>query len=475
MLLEIVIIMNDQEKTKEELSKELKKLQKEYTALKESFEKYSTEHKWVEDALRTSEENFRSIFEDNSAAMALIEPDTTVSMVNEEYCRLSGYTRQEAIGMSWTQLIPPQDLERLKEYNRNRLINPKDSPDKYEFTFYQKNGNIKQTLVSITMLSNRRVITSFVDITAHKQAEAALRESEEKYSNAFQTAPYAIAITSAKDGKLIEINDAFTSITGFTQEDITSDSTVSLNIWVDIEDRKGMVTALTEGSEVKCREFQFRKKNGEIISGLFSAQIIHINDKRFILSSTQDITESKRAEEALFQERYLLSTLMDNIPDHIYFKDRKSCFLRNSRAHVLSFGLSDPKHLVGKSDFDFFEKEIARRQYNDEQEIIRTGQPINKEEFTVRNDGSTNWYSSTKMPLRDTDGTIVGTFGISRDVTDRKLAEEELNLKNEQLNKANAEKDKFFSIIAHDLRSPFYFTLPNRMDEVTKLEKAELS
>jgi len=85
--------------------------------------------------------------------MALIEPDTTMSMVNEEYCKLSGYTKQEVIGTSWTKQIPPQDLELMKEYNRRRLINPKDAPDKYEFTFYQKNGNIRHALMSITMLS----------------------------------------------------------------------------------------------------------------------------------------------------------------------------------------------------------------------------------------------------------------------------------------------------------------------------------
>ncbi|MCX6286529.1 MAG: PAS domain-containing protein [Bacteroidetes bacterium] len=168
-----------------------------------------------------------------------------------------------------------------------------------------------------------------------------------------------------------------------------------------------------------------------------------------------DITERKQIEDALLQEQYLLTALMDNIPDHIYFKDPSSRFFRNNKAHVLSFGHNDPDLLLGKSDFDFFVNEVAQRQYDDEQEIIRTGQSINKEEFTVRNDNSVNWYYSTKMPLRNKEGTIIGTFGISRDITDRKRAEEELSLKNEQLIKANAEKDKFFSIIAHDLRSPF--------------------
>jgi len=117
---------------------------------------------------------------------------------------------------------------------------------------------------------------------------------------------------------------------------------------------------------------------------------------------------------------------MDNLPDHIYFKDVSSRFVRNNKAHRLSFDLTDPNQMVGKSDFDFFTKEVAQRQYDDEQKIIRTGQPINKEEFTVRNDGSINWYYSTKMPLRNKEGKIIGTFGISRDITERKQAENAL-------------------------------------------------
>ena len=139
-----------------------------------------TDRKLAEEALRESEEYFRLIFENNSAAMALIEPDTTISMVNEEYCKLSGYTKQEVVGISWTQQIPPRDLERLKEYNRLRMINPKDAPDKYEFTFCRKSGEIRHSMMSITMLSNRKIIASFVDITERLQEEQEIKQKNEE-------------------------------------------------------------------------------------------------------------------------------------------------------------------------------------------------------------------------------------------------------------------------------------------------------
>ena len=123
------------------------------------------------------------------------------------------------------------------------------------------------------------------DITERKLSEEALQASEEKFSKAFETSNYAITITRLKDGKFIEINEAFTTITGFTREEACADSSINLKLWVNIENRDRVVSMLKEGIEVKNKEFEFRKKNGEIMIGLFSAQIVHINNEPFIFSS----------------------------------------------------------------------------------------------------------------------------------------------------------------------------------------------
>lgn len=115
---------------------------------------------------------------------------------------------------------------------------------------------------------------------------------------------------------------------------------------------------------------------------------------------------------------------MDNLPDRIYFKDRASRFTRINLADAKSFGLAHPAEAVGKTDFDFFTAEHAQEAYNDEQEIIRTGQPVvDKEEKETWPDGRVTWVSTTKMPLRDAHGNIVGTFGVSHDITERRQAE----------------------------------------------------
>jgi len=129
----------------------------------------------------------------------------------------------------------------------------------------------------------------------------------------------------------------------------------------------------------------------------------------------------------LQDEIFLLETLMDNVPDSIYFKDRQSRFTRINRYAAARFGLETPAEAVGRSDVDFFAPEHAKKALRDEQEIIRTGQPlVNVEEKEIRADGDVRWISTTKLPLRDRAGKIVGTYGISRDVTERKQAEEQL-------------------------------------------------
>lgn len=137
-----------------------------------------------------------------------------------------------------------------------------------------------------------------------------------------------------------------------------------------------------------------------------------------------DITARKAMEDALAMERQLLHALLDSIPDHVYFKDSESRFLRISTANARWLRVSDPSVVVGKTDFDYFAAEHAQKAYADERRIIETGQPmVGMEEKEVWPDGHETWVSTSKMPLRDAEGRIGGTFGISTDITARKLAE----------------------------------------------------
>ncbi len=164
-------------------------------------------------------------------------------------------------------------------------------------------------------------------------------------------------------------------------------------------------------------------------------------DAPSLLRAISGALERRRTENALAEERALLRALMDNAPDHIYFKDLQSRFTHINASHARDLGLAHPEDAIGKTDADFFPSTFAQETAEDEQHILETGKPvIGKEERVTYPSGKVLWVSATKVPLRDRQGKLIGLVGVSRDITEDKLLEEELArtagelaLKNDQM------------------------------------------
>jgi PAS domain S-box-containing protein len=142
-------------------------------------------------------------------------------------------------------------------------------------------------------------------LMVNKRLLMEIRSQEEKFSKAFHSSPYAISLTRLSDGKYFEVNDFFAGITGYTPEEIIGKTTIDLHLWDHDEDRNDIITELTEKGSVPMREVQFKKKSGEIVTGLLSAELININGLPCMLSSIADITDRKLQEverERLIEE-----------------------------------------------------------------------------------------------------------------------------------------------------------------------------
>ncbi|HMD83226.1 MAG TPA: response regulator [Terriglobia bacterium] len=280
--------------------------------------------------------------------------------------------------------------------------------------------------------------------------EAALAR---QYRELFECANDAILVHDRESGIILDCNRKACEMYGWNRHALVGSSLKSLT--KDVGRYAEETRRVQEGESCAGFTTVHSCKDGRALEVLVSLSNVEYAGKAAVLSFNRDVTERGRAEEKLkrytadleaakivqekhteelarlveelARERDLLGSLMDNLPDHIYFKDRASRFTRINKAHARQFGLADPTCAIGKSDFDFFTDEHAQQAFADEQEITRTGQPIlGKEEKETWPDRHVTWVSTTKMPLLDAHGSIIGTFGVSRDITRRRQAEESL-------------------------------------------------
>ncbi len=147
------------------------------------------------------------------------------------------------------------------------------------------------------------------DITERKQADTGLRESEEKFAKAFRSAPYALSLTRSQDGRIIDVNESFCEISGYARDEVVGRVAAEPQIWVNPADRSSVVEELSKTGRVRNKEFQFRVKNGEVVVGLYSAEIIQVANQSAMLSSISDITERKRIEQTLRENEERLERL----------------------------------------------------------------------------------------------------------------------------------------------------------------------
>jgi PAS domain S-box-containing protein len=390
------------------------------------------------DSLRR-DQLFRVVAETATDAIITIDERSVILFVNKAAERIFGHPIAEMMGREVTMLMP----DYLREVHRKAV-------DRYVET---KKKHISWTVIKLTGLHSagtefpievslgehvhgtRRIFTGIVrDISERGKSETLLRQSEEKYAKMVHSSPDAITLRSLPDRRYLEINEGFARLTGYTAEEVLGKTPGELNLWVEREPHRTTLQKLEADGQVTGEEFRFRTKSGEIRYGRVSAVRVTMNGRQCMLSATHDITDRKRAEEALSQ----LASIVESSDDAIVGKtlDGKIVSWNAGAERIYGYTASEvigqPVNILVPEEQRDEVPEILRKLSRDERihhyETVR-----------VRKGGQRIHVSVTISPVKDAEGVIIGASAIARDITERKRVEEKLQ-----------ESESHFRSLVHD-------------------------
>ena len=266
--------------------------------------------------LSESEKRYRNVVQTQTELICRYLPDTTITFVNDAYCRYFNKTREELVGTKFLELIPENDRQETLGYVQSLLKNPRIESTEHQAILADGSITWQQWIDHVITNGNGRVKELQGigrDITERKLAEEALQVSEQRFATAFSANPQPMSLTTLAEGHYIDVNESFLQMSGYTREEVIGNTSLRLGIFEAPEDREKLVGPLREGKSVKNLELMFRTKSGEFRILLSSAELINLGGQQCVLVASSDITDRKRLEEERIQAENELSQLTSRL------------------------------------------------------------------------------------------------------------------------------------------------------------------
>jgi len=404
-------------------------------------------------ALHESEDAIKSILDTLRDPVFIRSEDNQIEYTNAALQSLIGNRIHEkkCYRAVFNSSVQCEYCPSVGSQSNHSLTNPVELLTENEHKFFH---------VSISPINFRNEPNSWLHILKDVTELIKIKDEAEENENKFRlVAENAIDMVWQMDLRLkfTYLSPSAEKILGFRIDEM-----VGRNLW-EFARRKDFIYMSRQalGAIRDYRNFTYKifetkliRKNGEVIPVEITGKLLKDQNGKLIglQGSTKDISERYAVQNELNKQHTLLRTLIDNIPDHIYVKDLSSRYILNNSGHQNELLVTSQEELLHKTDHDFYDEEAAGEFYRDEQKIIDSGVPIiNKEEFISSKDGSDKWTLTTKVPIRDEKGIVTGIAGINRDITKRKIIEDDLLKSRNELALRNKIASIFLTTGTYDL------------------------
>jgi PAS domain S-box-containing protein len=383
--------------------------------------------------LSMREQYYRTILHGLHEDIMVIDKDYVVTDVNESYLRKTGYDRQEVLGSKCFSVShgvnqPCDSLGDVCEL-KNVFSTGKSCSYIHEHTL--PNGDLAYVDIILSPLLNENgqvthVIEAARDVSDLLKSQKAIKESEERYRSLFENSHAVMLIVEPKSGAIVDANPAAEVFYGWSRSQIKSMNIADINTLTPKEIEHEM--SLAQSEQRNYFIFKHRQKNGlvrdvEVFSGPISFQ-----DQTYLYSFIHDITDRKYYEQQVKEQKDFLETLMQTIPNPVFYKSNSGKYIGCNKAFEEFVGFSRDE-IIGRTVHDISPKHLAKIYQSHDKQILETKVTQNYESVYTRLDGVQRSVMFDKAPLFDSEGNTMGVIGVITDITERKSAEQE-NLKN---------------------------------------------